>query len=67
MNKCEAGYWNEDQTGRETLIYFNCNNQAEWLSCEPLINTKTCTLHKCRCARKILTDQGLIPDCWLAL
>lgn len=39
----------------------HCGEPAEWLSCVPYIDTATCEMHKCRCARPI-RNGGDAPD-----
>ncbi len=57
---CQA--WREDENGDAIQTEGVCDRPAEWLSCQPFVGARTCTEHKCRCAKPIATSPNVSAE-----
>ena len=53
MLRCMYRVEYEDARGRMGFKRPVCRRVAEWISCQPFVDTRTCTEHKCRCAKPL--------------
>ena len=58
MVTCQA--WCEDDDGYAIQTEGVCDREAEWVSCVPFVGARTCTKHKCRCAKLIEARVGVL-------
>lgn len=57
MTRCRHRDWLE--TDEDFPTGPQCEREAEWLACTPVIDTPVCEQHRCRC-RKPFVDEGEI-------